>query len=136
MLKSKQIFVQFVKKYFIKVINAKKEIDSIIGFSFVLIGIYLIPAGLILNWYSIKISLLFCFYLLFLFYFNDDVKTTGMKKLLDRPTKWGGKASAKIINAQKWECCETGYVSTAAGVVSYQKGKGIDTSKNNRRRIA
>lgn len=48
----------------------------------------------------------------------------------------GGKASAKIINAQKWECCETGYVSTAAGVVSYQKGKGIDTSKNNRRRIA
>ncbi len=48
----------------------------------------------------------------------------------------GGIAACKIINAQKWECCITGYVSTAAGVVSYQKGKGIDTSKTNRRRIA
>ena len=45
------------------------------------------------------------------------------------------KKSAKIINAQRWECCETGFVSTAAGVVAYQKGKGIDTSKSNRRRI-
>jgi hypothetical protein len=44
--------------------------------------------------------------------------------------------AAKIINAQRWECCETGYVSTAAGVVHYQKAKSIDTSKNNRRRIA
>jgi hypothetical protein len=48
----------------------------------------------------------------------------------------GGKASAKKLNSQKWECCETGYISTSAGVVSYQKGKGIDTSKNNRRRIS
>jgi hypothetical protein len=39
-------------------------------------------------------------------------------------------------NSQRWECCETGYVSTAAGVVRYQKGKGIDTSKNNRLRIS
>jgi hypothetical protein len=44
--------------------------------------------------------------------------------------------SANLVNSQKWECCETGYVSTAAGVVAYQRGKGIDTSKNNRRRIA
>jgi hypothetical protein len=50
--------------------------------------------------------------------------------------KKGGAVAAKIINAQRWECCETGYVSTAAGVVQYQKGKGIDTSKSNRRRIA
>ncbi len=42
----------------------------------------------------------------------------------------------KITNSQRWECCETGYVSTAAGVVSYQKARGIDTSKSNRRRIA
>jgi len=47
-----------------------------------------------------------------------------------------GKKSAKIINAQRWECCETGYISTAAGVVSYQKARGIDTSKTNRRRIS
>ena len=45
------------------------------------------------------------------------------------------RKAGKITNSQKWECCETGYVSTAAGVVSYQKGKGIDTSKNNRKRI-
>ncbi len=43
---------------------------------------------------------------------------------------------SKITNSQRWECCETGYVSTAAGVVAYQKAKGINTSKNNRRRIA
>jgi hypothetical protein len=46
------------------------------------------------------------------------------------------RENVKITNSQKWECCITGYVSTAAGVVSYQKGKGIDTSKTNRRRIA
>ncbi len=40
------------------------------------------------------------------------------------------------VNNQRWECCETGYVSTAAGVVRYQKGKGISTSKDNRRRIS
>ncbi len=48
----------------------------------------------------------------------------------------GGKIASKIINAQRWECCETGYVSTSAGVVHYQKARGIDTSKSNRRRIA
>ena len=47
-----------------------------------------------------------------------------------------GKITSQKTNSQKWECCITGYVSTAAGVVSYQKGKGIDTSKNNRRRIS
>lgn len=45
------------------------------------------------------------------------------------------KEYVKITNSQRWECCETGYISTAAGVVSYQRGKGIDTSKNNRRQI-
>jgi hypothetical protein len=48
----------------------------------------------------------------------------------------GGIIGAKIMNAQRWECCETGYVSTPAGVVRYQKLRGIDSSKNNRRRIA
>jgi hypothetical protein len=40
----------------------------------------------------------------------------------------------KKTNCQKWKCCETGYVSTAAGVVAYQRARGIDTSK--RKRIA
>jgi hypothetical protein len=43
---------------------------------------------------------------------------------------------SKKNNAQKWECCETGYISTAAGVVAYQKGKGVDTSKTNRRKVS
>jgi hypothetical protein len=43
--------------------------------------------------------------------------------------------NSKKTNSQRWECCETGYVSTAAGVVSYQKGRKIDTSKNNRKKI-
>jgi hypothetical protein len=43
---------------------------------------------------------------------------------------------SKIANSQRWECYETGYVSTAAGVVAYQKARGINTSKNNRRRIS
>ena len=43
---------------------------------------------------------------------------------------------SKRNNAQRWECCETGYQSTAAGVVNYQKARGIDTSKSNRRRIS
>ena len=44
----------------------------------------------------------------------------------------GGKVASKITNSQKWICTETGYISTAAGVVSYQKGRGIDTSKRER----
>jgi hypothetical protein len=44
--------------------------------------------------------------------------------------------AVKKTNSQKWECCETGYASTAAGVAAYQKARGIDTSKNNRRKIS
>ena len=47
-----------------------------------------------------------------------------------------GKKGVKIVNSQKWVCLETGYVSTAAGVVSYQKGRRIDTSKSNRKQIS
>jgi IS1 family transposase len=46
------------------------------------------------------------------------------------------RENVKITNSQRWECCITGYVSTASGVVQYQKGKKIDTSKSNRRRIS
>jgi hypothetical protein len=38
--------------------------------------------------------------------------------------RMGGKA----VNSQKWQCTITGYISTAAGLTSYQKSKGIDTS--------
>jgi hypothetical protein len=39
-------------------------------------------------------------------------------------------------NSFLWMCLETEYISTAAGLVSYQKGRKIDTSKNNRKRIS
>ena len=42
----------------------------------------------------------------------------------------------KEIANRKYECCETGYISNAAGVVRYQRARGIDTSKNNRRKIS
>ncbi len=40
-----------------------------------------------------------------------------------------GKKSAAIINAQKWICLETGYISNPAGLSSYQRSRGIDCSK-------
>ena len=46
--------------------------------------------------------------------------------------RMSGIKSAKIINSQRWECCETGYVSTPAGLSVYQKARGIDTSKRKR----
>ena len=57
---------------------------------------------------------------------------TGIFSLSKEQMSENGRKNA----AQRWECCETGYVSTAAGVVNYQKGKRIDTSKNNRKRIS
>ena len=46
------------------------------------------------------------------------------------------RVNVKKTNAQRWECCETGYVSTPAGLSQYQKKRGIDTSKSNRIRIS
>ena len=40
--------------------------------------------------------------------------------------------TAKKVNSQKWECAETGYVSTPAGLTKYQKARNIDTSKRKR----
>lgn len=40
-----------------------------------------------------------------------------------------GSENAKKINAQKWKCTETGYVSNPGGLSKYQQARGIDTSK-------
>ena len=40
----------------------------------------------------------------------------------------------KKTNAQKWECTETGYITNSGALSTYQKARGIDTSK--RKRIA
>jgi hypothetical protein len=42
--------------------------------------------------------------------------------------------TAKKVNSQKWECTETGYVANPGALSTYQKKRGIDTSK--RRRIS
>ena len=47
-----------------------------------------------------------------------------------------GKKNAKILNSQKWVCTETGFITNSGSLSRYQKARGIDTSKNNRRRIA
>ena len=41
----------------------------------------------------------------------------------------------RIANKTKFKCKTSGYVSTAAGVVAYQKGRGYDTSKSNREKL-
>jgi hypothetical protein len=61
---------------------------------------------------------------------------SGLAKLSLEEKKEISKKGAKILNSQRWECCETGYISTSAGVVSYQKGRGIDTSRNNRIKLS
>lgn len=42
--------------------------------------------------------------------------------------------TTKKTNSQKWKCTETGYITNAGGLSTYQKARGIDTS--NRIRIA
>lgn len=46
----------------------------------------------------------------------------------------GGSKGAKKTNSQKWMCLETGYITNAGALSTYQKARGIDTSK--RKRIA
>jgi hypothetical protein len=45
------------------------------------------------------------------------------------------RKGGQTTNSQRWKCLETGYVSTAAGIVIYQRSRGIDTSKKNRVKI-
>jgi hypothetical protein len=43
-----------------------------------------------------------------------------------------GKKGGKITSSQRWMCLETEFVSTASGLMNYQKSRGIDTSKRKR----
>jgi hypothetical protein len=47
-----------------------------------------------------------------------------------------GKKGGKSTSSQRWICNITGHISTPAGLSRYQKARGIDTSKTNRRRIS
>jgi hypothetical protein len=51
------------------------------------------------------------------------------KKGLAKLTKEQLSESAKKAASQKWICLETGHISNAGGLTSYQKARGIDTSQ-------
>jgi hypothetical protein len=53
----------------------------------------------------------------------------GIHSLTPEQRLENSKKGASVINSQKWKCTETGYVSTLAGLSTYQKKRGIDTSK-------
>ena len=44
-------------------------------------------------------------------------------------TKEQRSETAKKVNSQKWMCLETGYVANPGALSTYQKNRGIDTSK-------
>jgi hypothetical protein len=48
----------------------------------------------------------------------------------------GGINGSKKTNSQKWMCLETGFIANPGNLTQYQKARGIDTSKNTRRRIS
>ncbi len=43
-----------------------------------------------------------------------------------------GSKNCKNLNSQKWMCLETGYITNPGALTSYQKKRGIDTSKRKR----
>ena len=49
----------------------------------------------------------------------------------ERSIKGGTKTSS-----QRWECLETGFITNPGSLTHYQKARGIDISKNNRRKIS
>ena len=55
-----------------------------------------------------------------------------IKKDSSKGGKLGGIKGAKSTSSQRWMCTETEYVSTPGGLSSYQKVRGIDTSKRKR----
>lgn len=57
---------------------------------------------------------------------------TGIYGLSEEKLKESRSKGAKITNAQKWQCTETGFVSNAGALSCYQKKHGIDVSKRKR----
>jgi general stress protein YciG len=58
---------------------------------------------------------------------KEQRSENGKKASREQRVKNGKKTSS-----QRWECLETGYISTAGGLSKYQKKRGIDTSKRSR----
>lgn len=43
-----------------------------------------------------------------------------------------GRKASKNTNSQKWRCTETGFITNSGALTSYQRKRGIDTSKRER----
>lgn len=56
------------------------------------------------------------------------------QECLSKRKEYGSKGGS-ISSNQKWQCMETGFISNSGGLSSYQKARGIDTSKNNRKKL-
>jgi hypothetical protein len=57
---------------------------------------------------------------------------TGIYAITKEERKENSRKASKKTNSQKWECLETGYITTSAGLTHYQKKRKIDTSKRKR----
>jgi len=44
-------------------------------------------------------------------------------------TKEQRSENSKRLGSQRWQCTETGFISSPGGLSNYQKARGIDTSK-------
>ena len=65
-------------------------------------------------------------------YKNNGKKTSQLKKGIHALTKEQRSEHARKINAQKWLCLETGFITNAGNLSQYQRARGIDTSKRKR----
>jgi len=54
---------------------------------------------------------------------------SGIFGLSPEQIKENAKKGGQIVNQQRWICLESGYISTPAGLSSYQKARGIDTNR-------
>lgn len=53
----------------------------------------------------------------------------GMFALTEKERKNNSSRGGKSVSSHKWMCLQTGHISNAAGLATYQKSRGIDTSK-------
>jgi hypothetical protein len=56
----------------------------------------------------------------------------GIHGMSDEEKTKRSKKCASIVNSQNWKCRVTGFVSTPAGLSSYQRARGIDTTLRDR----
>lgn len=69
---------QFLKKYFLKVVGYKKNLEECRAFSLILYGVYLLFA-VWMRWSSFIIGFIYPIFMVFLYYYNDDFRVACYK---------------------------------------------------------